>query len=85
MTRNRTILVRAIALLLITVAATLSAKQPTVITKTVIKPLQKAAGIGIEEAETTDPKTGEVKSRIMLTPTAQRFLLDNLDKILEEK
>lgn len=33
MTRNRTILVRAIALLLITVAATLSAKQPTVISR----------------------------------------------------
>lgn len=59
-------------------------KQPTVITKTVMKPMQKAAKIGIEEMETTDPKTGEIKYRIMLTPTAQQFLLDNLDDILEE-
>ena len=41
--------------------------------------------IGIEETETTDPKTGEIKYRIMLTPKAQQFLLDNLDRILEEK
>ena len=60
-------------------------KQPTVITKTVMKPMLKAAKIGIEEAETTDPKTGEIKYRIMLTPKAQQFLLDNLDRILEEK
>jgi hypothetical protein len=60
-------------------------KQPTVITKTVMKPMLKAAKIGIEETETTDPKTGEIKYRIMLTPKAQQFLLDNLDRILEEK
>lgn len=59
-------------------------KQPTVITKTVMKPMMKAAEIGIEETETTDPKTGEIKSCIMLTPKAQQFLLDNLDRILEE-
>ena len=50
-----------------------------------MKPMLKAAKIGIEEAETTDPKTGEIKYRIMLTPKAQQFLLDNLDRILEEK
>ena len=60
-------------------------KQPAVITKTVMKPMLKAAKIGIEETETTDPKTGEIKYRIMLTPKAQQFLLDNLDRILEEK
>ena len=60
-------------------------KQPTVITKTVMKPMLKAAKIGIEETETTDPKTGEIKYRIMLTPKAQQFLLDNLDRILEDK
>jgi hypothetical protein len=59
-------------------------KQPAVITKTVMKPMLKAADIGIEEAETTDPKTGEIKSRIVLTQKAQQFLLDNLDRILEE-
>ena len=59
-------------------------KQPAVITKTVMKPMLKAVDIGIEEAETTDPKTGEIKSRIVLTQKAQRFLLDNLDRILEE-
>ena len=59
-------------------------KQPAVINKTVMKPMQKAAKIGIEEAEVTDPKTGEVKSRIVLTQQAQWFLLDNLDRILEE-
>ena len=60
-------------------------KQPAVITKTVMKPMLKAADIGIEETETTDPKTGEIKYRLMLTPKAQQFLLDNLDRILEEK
>ena len=60
-------------------------KQPAIITKTVMKPMLKAADIGIEEAETTDPKTGEIKSRIVLTQKAQQFLLDNLDRILEEK
>ena len=59
-------------------------KQPTVVNKTVMKPMLKAAKIGIEETETTDPKTGEIKYRIMLTPKAQQFLLDNLDRILEE-
>ena len=59
-------------------------KQPAIITKTVMKPMLKAADIGIEEAETTDPKTGEIKSRIVLTQKAQQFLLDNLDRILEE-
>lgn len=49
-----------------------------------MKPLLKAARIGIEAEETTDPKTGEIKSRIMLTPKAQQFLLDNLDRMLEE-
>ncbi len=49
-----------------------------------MKPMLKAAKIGLEEEETVDPKTGEVKSRIMLTPKAQQFLLDNLDRILEE-
>ncbi len=60
------------------------AKQPMLINRSVMKPMQKAANIGIEEEETTDPKTGEIKSRMMLTPKAQRFLLDNLDRILEE-
>ena len=59
-------------------------KQPAVITKTVMKPMLKAVDIGIKEAETTDPKTGEIKSRIVLTQKAQQFLLDNLDRILEE-
>lgn len=59
-------------------------KQPAVIARTVMKPMRKAADIGIEEAEVTDPKTGEIRSRLMLTPKAQQFLLDNLDRILEE-
>ena len=63
----------------------IQAKQPVVVNRTVMKPMLKAAKIGIEETETTDPKTGEIKYRIMLTPKAQQFLLDNLDRILEEK
>lgn len=58
-------------------------KQPAVINRTVMRPLPKAAGIGISEEETIDPNTGEVKSRLMLTRQAQQFLLDNLDQILE--
>lgn len=58
-------------------------KQPAVINRTVMKPLPKAARIGISEEETIDPKTGEVKTRLMLTRQAQQFLLDNLDQILD--
>ena len=60
-------------------------KEPSVVNRTVMKPMQKAAGIGIMEAEVTDSKTGEIKSRLVLTEQAQRFLLDNLDGILEEE
>lgn len=60
-------------------------RQPAVINRTVMKPLEKAADIGIEEAEVTDPNTGEIKSRLVLTPRAQWFLLDHLDRILEEQ
>lgn len=60
-------------------------KQPMLINRSVMKPMQKAAKIGIEEVEATDPRTGEIKSRIVLTPKAQQFLLDNLDHILEER
>lgn len=49
-----------------------------------MRPMEKAAGIGIETAEVADPNTGEIKSRLVLNPRAQRFLLDNLDGILEE-
>ena len=59
-------------------------KQPAVINRTVMKPMEKAAGIGIETAEVADPNTGEIKSRLVLNPRAQRFLLDNLDGILDE-
>ena len=59
-------------------------KQPAVVNRTVMKPMQKAGEIGIEEQEVTDPNTGELKSRIMLTQKAQWFLLDNLDRIMEE-
>ena len=59
-------------------------KQPSVVNRMVMKPMQKATGIGIMEAEVTDPRTGEIKSRLVLTEQAQRFLLDNLDEILEE-
>ena len=59
-------------------------KQPAVIQRTVIKPMEKAVALGIQEEEQTDPKTGEIKPRIVLTPQAQAFLLDNLDNILEE-
>ena len=59
-------------------------KQPTVINRTVMQPMEKAAGIGIVAAEVADPNTGEIKTRLMLNPQAQRFLLDNLDRILEE-
>ena len=58
--------------------------QPVTFNRTVIKPMPQALAIGIQEAEVTDPKTGEIKTRILLTNQAQRFLLDNLDRIIEE-
>lgn len=58
-------------------------KQPAVIRRTVLKPLPKAAGIGILEQETLDPETGELSTRMVLSPEGQRFLLDHLEQMLE--
>lgn len=59
-------------------------RQPTVVTRTVMKPMEKAVEIGIQEQEQTDPRTGEIKPRIVLTSRAQAFLLDNLENILDQ-
>ena len=59
-------------------------RQPTVVTRTVMKPMEKAVEIGIHEQEQTDPRTGEIKPLIVLTSRAQAFLLENLEHILDQ-
>ena len=59
-------------------------KQPAVINRAVMRPLPKAAEIGIAEAEVTDPRTGEIKTRLVLSPQAQRIPLERLDSLPDE-
>ena len=44
-----------------------------------------SAQIGIIIEEKADAKTGEIKKNIVLTNTAQQFIIDNLDNILLKK
>ena len=57
-------------------------KQSAVVQRTVIRPLERAAQVGIGETEVTDPRTGEIKTRLVLSEQGQRFQLDNLEAIL---
>ena len=54
------------------------------IRRTVLDPTPEGQALGISAEESVDPETGEIKPRVVLTHDAQRFLLDNLDRILSE-
>ena len=59
-----------------------SKKVQTVVNKTVLTPSELANKIGITCEETVDKKTGEVKSQIKLEPSAQLFIIENLEEII---
>ena len=56
-------------------------KEPATINRTIRRPSDKAAEIGIQEQEIVDEKTGEVRRQIMLSLQAQAYLLDHLEDI----
>lgn len=59
-------------------------KEPATINRTVRYPTEKSTAIGIFNSEYIDPKTGEVKHRIIFSEQAQNILLANLPEIAGE-
>lgn len=59
-----------------------SNKVQTIISKTVYKPSDFAARLGIVEEEIVDKKSGEVKGQIKLEESAQLFIIENLEDII---
>ena len=57
-------------------------KVKTVVSKTVYKPSDFAAKIGIVEEELVDKKSGELKTQIKLGESAQLFIIENLEEIV---
>lgn len=58
-------------------------KVQTVTSKTVYKPSDVAVKIGITEDTVVDPKSGEVKTQIKLGESAQLFIIENLEDIIQ--
>lgn len=56
-------------------------KEPATIHRTVRHTSEKAAGIGIAEADIVDERTGEIKRQMMLSEEAQAYLLAHLEEI----
>ena len=60
-----------------------SSKVQTVVNKTVYKPSEAANKIGIIEEQVIDKKSGEVKTKIKLEESAQLFIIENLEDIIQ--
>ena len=60
-------------------------KMQTLISKTVYKPSDVAVKIGIVEEVNIDKKSGEVKTQIKLTESAQLFIIENLSEIARQE
>jgi len=58
-------------------------KVQTITSKTVYRPSEFASKIGILEEEFVDKKSGEVKTQIKLSQSAQLFIIENLKNIVE--
>ena len=58
-------------------------KVPTVVNKNVHKPSELANSLGIIEEEIVDTITGEIKSQIKFSESAQLFIIENLSEIIE--
>ncbi len=59
-----------------------AAKVQAVVNKTVYKPSDSAAKIGIIEEEVVDKKSGEMKTQLKLSESAQLFIIENLEAII---
>ncbi len=57
-------------------------KVATVVNRTVYKPSAVAGKIGITEEEVVDKKSGEVKTQIRLSKSAQLFIIENIEEII---
>lgn len=57
-------------------------KVQAVVSKTVYKPSELAAKMGIVEEEYVDKKSGELKAQIRLSESAQLFIIENLEEIV---
>ena len=53
------------------------------INKTVYKPSESAEKIGIIEEQIVDKKSGEVKSQVKLSESAQLFIIENIEDIIQ--
>jgi hypothetical protein len=58
-------------------------KVQTVTSKTVYKPSEVAVKIGITEETVVDPNSGEVKTQIKLGESAQLFIIENMEDIIQ--
>ncbi len=58
-------------------------KVQTVINKTVYKPTDFATKIGIVEEEIIDKRSGELKGQIKLGESAQLFIIENMEDIIQ--
>ena len=56
-------------------------KEPTTINRTIRRPSNRSSEIGIQEQESVDPKTGELKKQMVFTLQAQAYLLAHLEDI----
>lgn len=57
-------------------------KVQTMVNKTVYKPSESAEKIGIIEEQIVDKKSGEVKSQVKLSESAQLFIIENIEEII---
>ena len=60
-----------------------TSKVEAVVSKTVYKPSEFATKIGIVEEELVDKKTGELKTQLRLEESAQLFIIENIEEIVE--
>ena len=58
-------------------------KVQTITNKTVYKPSDVAVKIGITEEPVVDTKTGEVKTQLKFRESAQLFIIENLEDIIQ--
>lgn len=60
-----------------------ASKVPTVVNKTVYAVSEAAVKLGITEEQTVDAKSGEVKTQVKLGESAQMFILENMEDIIQ--
>lgn len=77
--------VRSINAWLVSNGYVVESKEPTTINRTVRRASEKSEQIGLQECETVDSKTGEIKRQLMFSLQTQAYLLDHLDEIVQHR